>query len=138
MAENTKSNSATGEKYIRHGDKHSNENNSFDWIDERIKGVTGLTNKIRKLAEERVKQFKQKTGWEEGYLLMEIAELSDEKTMDEAILVALKKCSDNFFIEEYLYYLREINNFLRAGYPVEKVFEMVGEINSKTVFDIVK
>ena len=69
---------------------------------------------------------------------MEIAELSDEKTMDEAILVALKKCSDNFIIEEYIYYLREINNFLRAGYPAEKVFEMVGKVDSKTIFDVVK
>lgn len=121
MAENIRSNSAMNNENVGYGDKW-HDGSMGKWLNEQI-------------VETRIKQ---RSGFEEGTLLLEIEKISDEKTKKEAMLVAAKKCSDNFIVEEYLYYLREIRDLLKTGYPVEKVFEMVGEIDSKTVFYVIK
>lgn len=134
MAENIRSNSAMNNENVGYGDKW-HDGSIEKWLDECIDGVVDLTDKIEQIVDARLKQG---SGWEEGTLLLEIEKISDEKTAKEAILVAAKKCSNNFIVEEYLYYLREIRDLLMGGYAAGKVFDIVGEIDSKTVFDVVK
>ena len=134
MTENIRSNSAMNNENVGYGDKW-HDGSIGNWLDERINGIVDLTDKLEQIVEARLKQG---SGWEEGVLLLEIEKISDKKTAKEAMLTAARKCSDNFIVEKYLYYLREIRDLLAAGYPAGKVFEMVGEIDSKTVFDVVK
>ena len=122
MAENIRSNSATGNenKGILSGliDKYSNKT---DELDTQIDRLTKVHFEWDKASEDS--------------LFDEIVKLSDENIGNEAMIFSVKKCST---MEEYFNYLREIRDLLAAGYPVEKIFEMIGKIDSKTVFDIVK
>lgn len=133
MAENIRSNSAMNNENVGYGDKW-HDGSMGKWLNERINGVVDLTNKLEQIVEARIKQG---SGFEEGTLLLEIEKISDEKTKKEAMLVAAKKCSDNFIVEEYLYYLREIRDLLKTGYPAGKVFEIVGKVDSKALFNVV-
>lgn len=110
MAENIKSNSAMGNenKGILSGliDKYSNKT---DELDTQIDRLTKVHFEWDKASEDS--------------LFDEIVKLSDENIGNEAMCFAVKKSSN---MEEYFYYLREIRDLLTAGYPAEKVFEMVG------------
>lgn len=122
MAENTKSNSAT-----------DNENKGIlsGLLDKYLNRTEEIDEKIEQLVKTRYKWDNKS----EDSLLNELVKLSNEYIGNEAMCFAVKKCST---MEEYFNYLREIRDLLAAGYPVEKVFEMIGKIDSKTVFDIVK
>ena len=134
MAENIRSNSTMNNENVGYGDKW-HDGSMGKWLDEHINGVVDLTDKIEQIVDARLKQG---SGREEGTLLLEIEKISDKKTAKEAILVAAKKCSNNFIVEEYLYYLREIRDLLMGGYTAGKVFDIIGKIDSKTIFDVVK
>lgn len=122
MAENTKSNSAT-----------DNENKGIlsGLLDKYLNRTEEIDEKIEQLVKTRYKWDNKS----EDSLLNELVKLSNEYIGNEAMCFAVKKSSN---MEEYFYYLKEIRDLLAAGYPVEKVFEMIGKIDSKTVFDIVK
>lgn len=122
MAENTKSNSAT-----------DNENKGIlsGLLDKYLNRTEEIDEKIEQLVKTRYKWDSKS----EDSLLNELVKLSNEYIGNETMCFAVKKSSN---MEEYFYYLKEIRDLLAAGYPVEKVFEMIGKIDSKTVFDIVK
>lgn len=100
-------------------------------IDKYLNKTDELDEQIDRLAKIRCKWDKAS----EDSLFDEIVKLSDENIGNEAMIFSVKKCST---MEEYFYYLREIRDLLAAGHPADKVFEMVGKIDSKTVFDVVK
>lgn len=122
MTENVRSNSAMG-----------NENKGIlsGLLDKYLNRTEEIDEKIEQLVKIRCKWDNKS----EDSLFNEIVKLSDENIGNEAMIFSVKKCST---MEEYFYYLREIRDLLVAGYPAEKVFEMVGKIDSKTVFDVVK
>ena len=94
MAENIRSNSTMNNANVGYGDKW-HDGSMGKWLNERINGVVDLTNKLEQIVEARIKQG---SGFEEGTLLLEIEKISDEKKKKEAMLVAAKKCSDNFIV----------------------------------------
>lgn len=112
-------------------------------MDNENKGIlSGLLDKYLNRTEEideKIEQLvKTRYKWDnksEDSLLNELVKLSNEYIGNKAMCFAVKKSSN---MEEYFYYLKEIRDLLAAGYPVEKVFEMIGKIDSKTAFDIVK
>ena len=122
MTENIKSNGAM-----------DNENKGIlsGLLDKYLNRTEEIDEKIEQLVKIRCK-WNNKL---EDSLFNEIMKLSNENIGNEAMCLAVKKSSN---MEEYFYYFEKIRDLLAAGYPAEKVFKMVGEIDSKTVFDIVK
>ena len=138
MTENVRSNSAMNDENIGYGDKW-HEQDGEDLLNLLEKGsvnIEDLVNKLRLL--QKIKIERPEIGEEEHELFVEIKKLSNENVAKNAVLVALKKCPNPFIVGVYLYYLREIGDLLAARYPVEKVFDVVGEIDSKTIFDVIK
>ena len=111
MTENIKSNSTMDDE---------NKGILSGLIDKYLSKTDELDDQIYRLAKIHFEWDKES----ENSLFNEIVELSNENIGNEAMHFSVKKCST---MEEYFYYLREIRDLLAAGYPVEKVFEMIGE-----------
>ena len=133
MTENIRSNSAMYNENVGYGDKWHEQD---DWLDTSIENIADLINKIGLL--EKIKIERPAVAEAEYELIEGIEQVSDMSIAEEAHLVALKKCPNPFIVGIYLYYLREIRNLLLRGFSAKKVFDMVGKIDSKTLFDVVK
>ena len=122
MEDNTKSNSAT-----------DNENKGIlsGLLDKYLNRTEEIDEKIEQLVKTRYKWDNKS----EDSLLNELVKLSNEYIGNEAMCFAVKKSSN---MEEYFYYLREIRDLLTAGYPAGKVFEIVGKVDSKALFNVVR
>lgn len=128
MVNNRRSNSIMNDDNVGYGDKwhEQGEEDLLDWLENGLNKTEETINKIEQLVKLRFE-------WDnelEDSLFDEIVKLSNENIGNETMCFAIKKTSS---MEEYFYYLREIRDLLAAGYPVEKVFTMVGKNDKKSV-----